>query len=69
MLANVSVSHLWLSFLIGWACKKLVVTYGGKATFDRVRLFFVGLVMGELVSYAISHIISMIVGVRLGVQQ
>ena len=69
MLASVSVKGLWLSFVIGWICKKLVVKYGGKATFDRVRLFFVGLLVGELVSYSISHILSMILGVRLGVQQ
>jgi hypothetical protein len=39
---------LWFSFLIGWAAKKVVVTYGGKDTFETVRAMFIGLILGEL---------------------
>ncbi len=48
MLINPLMSSLWFSFFIGWVIKKIVVRYGGKASFDRVRQVMLGLVMGEL---------------------
>ena len=50
MLINPLMDQLWFSFLIGWVFKRLVVQYGGKATFDKVRLAFIGLIMGELIA-------------------
>lgn len=50
MLINPLAAQLWFSFFIGWIFKKLTVKYGGKATFDRVRLVFIGLIVGELVA-------------------
>jgi hypothetical protein len=50
MLINPLMSRLWFSFFIGWVAKKFVVKYGGKATFDRVRYIFIGLIMGELMA-------------------
>ena len=40
----------WLERLHG---ATVVVKYGGKATFDRVRLIFMGLIFGELLGVAI----------------
>ena len=48
MLINPLMGQLWFSFFIGWICKKFVVRYGGKATFEKIRDFFMGLIMGEL---------------------
>ena len=48
MLVNPLMSRLWFSFFIGWVAKKIVVKYGGKSTFDKVRLIFIGLILGEL---------------------
>lgn len=39
---------LWLSFFIGWACNALCMRYGGVHLFRRVQLFFVGLIIGDL---------------------
>lgn len=50
MLINPLMSQLWFSFFIGWVIKKIVVKFGGKQTFDRVREIFIGLILGELLS-------------------
>ena len=50
MLCNPLMAPLWFSFFLGWVCKKLVVTYGGKSTFDKARGVFLGLILGELIA-------------------
>ncbi len=41
---------IWFSFFIGWVAKKITVRYGGKQTFDMVKLIFIGLIFGEIIS-------------------
>jgi hypothetical protein len=41
------MDELWLSALIAWVCKVLTIRYGGLAFFQRVRLFFLGLILGQ----------------------
>ncbi len=53
MLVNPLMSSLWFSFFIGWIVKKFVVRYGGKNTFDKVRILFIGLILGELIAVAL----------------
>ncbi|MBN1807535.1 MAG: hypothetical protein JW909_00590 [Planctomycetes bacterium] len=60
MLVNPLMSRLWFSFFIGWAAKKVVVRYGGKSTYDRVRLVFIGLIMGELLAVFLWNVLSLI---------
>jgi len=62
MLINPLMSQLWFSFFIGWVFKKFVVKYGGKATFDKARLIFIGLIMGELMAAAFWLITVLIYG-------
>lgn len=38
---------LWFSFFVGWLCNHLCLHYGGTALFRRVRLFFIGLILGD----------------------
>ncbi|MBW1980975.1 MAG: hypothetical protein JRJ12_07120 [Deltaproteobacteria bacterium] len=38
---------IWFSFLVGWLCNHLSLRYGGVALFKKVRLFFVGLILGD----------------------
>jgi hypothetical protein len=45
---------VWLSFLIGWVVKELVVRYGGGRTYQNLKPLFLGLIMGELVATAVS---------------
>ena len=67
MLANQMMPYLWFSCFIGWLCKKLVVRYGAKQTFDRVRDGFIGLIFGELVAIAVWFTYSLITGESTGI--
>jgi hypothetical protein len=39
--------QLWFSILVGWLCKWVILRYGGMAGFRNLRLFFMGLIVGE----------------------
>jgi len=41
---------MWFSIFLGWGAKKLLLTYGGAAVFRRARPFFIGLILGEMLS-------------------
>ena len=38
---------LWFSFFVGWCCNALCMRYGGITLFKRLRLFFIGLILGD----------------------
>ncbi len=40
----------WVSILVGWAMKATLMRYGGAILFSRARAFFIGLVVGEILS-------------------
>ncbi len=40
---------LWFSIFLGWAFKTLVGRYGDRDTYQRFRMLFIGLIVGELV--------------------
>ncbi len=40
----------WFSIFIGWGTKMLLLHYGGAAAFKRARPFFIGLLIGEILS-------------------
>ena len=50
MLMNPLTRAYWLSFFVGWVCKKITVSYGGRHSFARIRPFFIGLIFGELLA-------------------
>ncbi len=60
MQVNPLMSPVWFSFFIAWVCKKLVVRYGGKTTYDKVRVFFLGLILGELLAVFVWPILSVL---------
>lgn len=43
-----SMRVLWFSFFIGWAANELVLRYGGMGLYRRVRLLFLGLIIGDM---------------------
>jgi hypothetical protein len=43
-----SMRILWFSFFIGWLFNTLCMRYGGVVLFKKLRLFFVGLIIGDL---------------------
>ena len=60
MMVNPLTRSIWFSFFIGWVCKKFVVKYGGKATFDKAKVIFIGMIMGELMAILVWSILGMI---------
>ena len=42
-----SMRILWFCFFAGWLCNALCMRYGGVVLFRRLRLFFVGLIIGD----------------------
>ncbi len=53
LLFNSLLRFIWFSFFIGWIFKAVVVKYGGKSTYDRIRPIFIGLIIGELLALVI----------------
>ncbi|BCO07806.1 hypothetical protein GF1_01820 [Desulfolithobacter dissulfuricans] len=43
-----SMRILWFSFFIGWLCNAICMRYGGVLLFRRLRLFFIGLIIGDM---------------------
>ena len=38
---------LWFSFFLGWLCNALCMHYGGTALFKNLRMFFIGMIIGD----------------------
>ena len=46
---NWKTSHLFLSAVIAWALKTLILRYGSVRLYRQLRFFFMGLILGEVV--------------------
>ncbi len=46
--------RVWLSFLIGWIAKELVVRFGGGRVYQSLKPLFIGLIMGELLAVIVT---------------
>ncbi len=53
----------WNAFLTGWACKALILRYGGAKAYGTMRPFFLGLIFGEFASAVLWSAISAVFGV------
>lgn len=40
----------WFSIMLGWGTKQVLLHYGGAPVFRRARAFFIGLIVGEMLS-------------------
>jgi hypothetical protein len=58
-----SMRLLWFSFLVGWVCNALCQRYGGNFLYRRVRLVFIGMILGDFVMGAFWALISLRSGV------
>ena len=47
MAYSTAMQLLWFSFLVGWLSNSLCMRYGGVALFKKLRLFFIGLIIGD----------------------
>ncbi len=59
--AGKEFSWLWGSVLLAWLVKKLVIKYGGMNTYKRAKPFFVGLVVGSIVTVFAWNVLDLIV--------
>ncbi len=69
MLIDPLMAQLWFSFFLGWICKWLTVHYGGKALYDRVRGFFIGLIAGELVAVLFWTSVALWLGTKVSMRK
>lgn len=54
---------LWFSFLVGWLCNALCQRYGGNFLYRRVRLAFIGMILGDFLMGAFWALVSLESGV------
>ena len=53
---------LWFSFFLGWLCNHLTLRYGGIVLLKRVRLLFIGLILGDFLMGGIFAVIGLWTG-------
>lgn len=58
-----SMRILWFSFLVGWTCNALCLRYGGTFLYRRVRLIFIGLIIGDFCMGAFWALVSLKTGI------
>ncbi len=58
-----SMRILWFSFFVGWACNALCLRYGGTFFYRRIRLVFIGLIIGDFCMGALWALVSLRTGV------
>ncbi|GAB6058953.1 DUF6785 family protein [Desulfonatronum parangueonense] len=59
---STGMQMLWFSFFVGWLCNRLCLRYGGTSLFNKVRFFFVGLVLGDFLMGGIWALVGMFAG-------
>jgi len=47
MLLGGASQEQWLSLFVAWVCKATILRYGGARTYQRARMLFLGLIVGE----------------------
>lgn len=55
--------QIWSSVLIGWLCSAAVRRWGGLQTYTRLRPFFLGLILGNMVAVMGTTLVDMALGV------
>ncbi len=60
-----STEFTWLPFLIGWLIKSTILRYGGFKVYRRVVPFFIGLIIGDLVTGGLWGLYGVIIGERM----
>jgi hypothetical protein len=58
------VWSVWFSLLLGWAAKVLILRYGGPQLYGRLKPVAIGLVVGDLLGFAIQYLC--VLGAGLG---
>ena len=54
------IQIFYWSFFFGWCCKELVIRFGGGNIYKQAKPFFIGLILGDVISFAVSGSTSVI---------
>jgi hypothetical protein len=54
------LTRIWLSVMIGWIAKVLIVNYGGAQLFRAARPVFIGMIIGEVGAAAVWLVVSLV---------
>ena len=54
------VHYAWLSLLLGWGFKVLILRFGGAKLFNDLKPFFVGLIFGEALAVGVWLIVTLV---------
>jgi hypothetical protein len=61
MATSNALGEMWVSILIGWACKFATMRVGGVTVYSRIRPFFLGLIIGEVLIAGIWMLVGAVV--------
>jgi hypothetical protein len=64
MAGSYSIYHLWWPTFIGWLAKVFVLKYGGLRIYQKLKPFFMGLVLGECIVVGGWVVIDLILGTK-----
>ncbi|MDQ1328057.1 MAG: hypothetical protein QG641_1342 [Candidatus Poribacteria bacterium] len=64
MAGSYSITHVWWSTFIGWLAKILALRFGGLRVYQKLRPFFIGLVLGECIIIGTWVVIDLILGTK-----
>ncbi|MCX8053893.1 MAG: hypothetical protein N3B12_08800 [Armatimonadetes bacterium] len=60
-----ALEYWWMTLLIGWAVKTLIVRYGGITGYRRALPFFMGLILGDYVAASMWSIVGWTLGMSV----
>jgi hypothetical protein len=61
-----AMMKLWFSIFIGWLLKLCIIKYGGFRIYYKMRDFFIGLIVGEIITGGFWILLKFILGVQGG---
>jgi hypothetical protein len=64
MAGSYSITHVWWSTFIGWLVKILALRFGGLRVYQKLKPFFIGLVLGECAIIGMWVVVDLILGTR-----
>jgi hypothetical protein len=64
--ASWAIRPLWFSFLLGWLAKVLVLKFGAGGLLRSFRMFFLGVITGEVALVGIGTFVSLLTDIRIG---
>ena len=62
-LASWTMQQFGFSFLLGWLAKSLIVRSGGLRLYVKLRPFFLGLVLGDVIIATVMTVVGFVTGV------